>query len=376
MNARSNHVRLGAACGAILALGLAASALAGAECVCVGDFNQDGQIDGDDLGTLLGAWGSADPAADFNGSGNVDGDDLGTLLGMWGPCQAPSNDNCASAMSISPGSYAFCTTYATTDGPALPNDSCGLATNVHKDVWYVFSPASNGVMTVETCNDALWDTVIAVYTSTIPGLSSCPSSGIGLASFSGCDDDTLGCANNTSYLQLNVIAGNVYKIRVGGYSTGQHGSGVVTLSFVGVGSSCANSIVANNVPLTTTIVGNTTDNAVQDLPTACAGSNPGRAEWISYTCTCAGIMTISTCNDGTDFDTMLNVMTYEFDGNCWTTFEECNDDSTQVGCDLNGNNRKSWMQVGVFPGQVLRIAVSGYNGASGNYELTINRNCN
>jgi len=50
----------------------------------VGDFNGDGIVDGDDLGTLLGQWGACpDCAADFNGDGVVDGDDLGTLLGNW-----------------------------------------------------------------------------------------------------------------------------------------------------------------------------------------------------------------------------------------------------------------------------------------------------
>ncbi len=46
------------------------------------DFNGDGKVDGDDLGTLLGAWGTHE--ADLNGDGTTDGDDLGTLLGAWG----------------------------------------------------------------------------------------------------------------------------------------------------------------------------------------------------------------------------------------------------------------------------------------------------
>jgi len=54
---------------------------------CPGDFNDDGVIDGDDLGTLLGQWGG-DGSADFNKDGIVDGDDLGTLLGQWGDCPA------------------------------------------------------------------------------------------------------------------------------------------------------------------------------------------------------------------------------------------------------------------------------------------------
>jgi predicted extracellular nuclease len=52
---------------------------------CTGDpadLNNDGVVDGADLGILLGAWGSSGPG-DFDGNGVVDGADLGTLLGSW-----------------------------------------------------------------------------------------------------------------------------------------------------------------------------------------------------------------------------------------------------------------------------------------------------
>lgn len=49
------------------------------------DFNCDGVVNGDDLGTLLGFWGSCPTPcpADLNGDGVVDGSDLGALLGQW-----------------------------------------------------------------------------------------------------------------------------------------------------------------------------------------------------------------------------------------------------------------------------------------------------
>lgn len=53
---------------------------------CLGDLDGDGQVDGADLGLLLGAWGSTDPVADLDGEGVVDGADLGILLGAWGAC--------------------------------------------------------------------------------------------------------------------------------------------------------------------------------------------------------------------------------------------------------------------------------------------------
>jgi T5SS/PEP-CTERM-associated repeat protein len=48
-----------------------------------GDINADGVVNGADLGLLLGAWGSSDPAADLNNDGIVNGADLGLLLGNW-----------------------------------------------------------------------------------------------------------------------------------------------------------------------------------------------------------------------------------------------------------------------------------------------------
>ena len=51
---------------------------------CPGDFNDDGSVDGGDLGFLLAAWGG--PNADINGDGNTDGGDLGLFLSVWGDC--------------------------------------------------------------------------------------------------------------------------------------------------------------------------------------------------------------------------------------------------------------------------------------------------
>jgi len=53
-----------------------------------GDLTDDGEVDGGDLGILLGAWGPCAPGdpcpADLNTDDFVDGADLGQLLGNWG----------------------------------------------------------------------------------------------------------------------------------------------------------------------------------------------------------------------------------------------------------------------------------------------------
>lgn len=51
---------------------------------CPEDLTGDGQVNGADLGLLLGAWGTAD--GDLTGDGVTDGADLGLMLGAWGPC--------------------------------------------------------------------------------------------------------------------------------------------------------------------------------------------------------------------------------------------------------------------------------------------------
>jgi trimeric autotransporter adhesin len=49
-----------------------------------GDIDEDGDIDGADLGLLLSAWGPCpDCPADLNDDGEVNGADLGTLLSAW-----------------------------------------------------------------------------------------------------------------------------------------------------------------------------------------------------------------------------------------------------------------------------------------------------
>ena len=61
----------------------------GTDCQCLGDVNNDGQVNGADISVLLGFWGlNGKPvAADINKDGSVDGADLAQLLGSWGPCK-------------------------------------------------------------------------------------------------------------------------------------------------------------------------------------------------------------------------------------------------------------------------------------------------
>ena len=54
---------------------------------CPGDLNNDGDVNGSDIGTLLSAFGSTNPpkGTDLNGDEIIDGADLGMFFSLWGP---------------------------------------------------------------------------------------------------------------------------------------------------------------------------------------------------------------------------------------------------------------------------------------------------
>jgi len=55
---------------------------------CDGDFDLDGVVGVFDLELLFMGWSEGDLSFDLDGDGQLDGADLGILLGNWGPCEA------------------------------------------------------------------------------------------------------------------------------------------------------------------------------------------------------------------------------------------------------------------------------------------------
>jgi hypothetical protein len=53
---------------------------------CDADFNDDGRVDGADLGIMVAWFGSGGVPGDLNADGQVDGADVGLFLGQWGDC--------------------------------------------------------------------------------------------------------------------------------------------------------------------------------------------------------------------------------------------------------------------------------------------------
>lgn len=136
----------------------------------------------------------------------------------------PENDFCVDATAITETQgQAFDNSNANTDGPDHPNNPCfGFGDiTVMTDIWYTYTADFTGSIEWSTCNNAIFDTRMAVYN---PG-SACPPLDADLLA---CNDDGGGCAGFTSQLIFDVVMGETYLLRLGGFN-GETGTGTMSL---------------------------------------------------------------------------------------------------------------------------------------------------
>lgn len=191
----------------------------------------------DDLGADQ-FWGSA-----VAGAGDVTGDGRGDfIIGGPGSDDFPNepsetgrayvyrsvyNDGCSlfggEVPSLATGDNVV-TTIGASEGS--PDNGCAQFADPGPDVWYSYVSPCTGTATFSTCNQAEWNTKIAVY----QGCSySAPFFICNLTTLLGCNDNALFCFGGTSSLTINVVEGACYFVRVGGASD-QSGIGTLTIS--------------------------------------------------------------------------------------------------------------------------------------------------
>ena len=86
-------------------------------------------------------------------------------------------------------------------------------------MYFNFTPDETDTYTMTTCNQADFDTRLAVLTE------ACDESTVLV-----CLDDTDGCAGFTTTIEVDLMAGEEYTISVGGYSAVDFGTGTLTIS--------------------------------------------------------------------------------------------------------------------------------------------------
>ncbi|HET6202285.1 MAG TPA: hypothetical protein VFI25_05720 [Planctomycetota bacterium] len=124
------------------------------------------------------------------------------------------NDECAASVPLADGLNAgFTNVSATNSLPAWP---CGAG---GKDVWFSYQPICSGTFTFDTCTPGTnFDTTLQVLGGTCANPVSL-----------GCNDDSCGVGSSVT---VNLVAGNLFYVRVGGHSS------AVGLFDVRVASSC------------------------------------------------------------------------------------------------------------------------------------------
>lgn len=149
----------------------------------------------------------------------------------------PANNACSTPTTVNPGTVAFKTCAASTDGPTddgpFHNDE-----DMGKDVWFKYSSPIKRKVTLDTCGST-FDTILQVF-----GQSVCPVFNTQAVI---ANDDTAGClggsASRGSKVQFMAQPNQAYLIRVGGYTNSLTGadSGDGVLNVVAVCMCDANS---------------------------------------------------------------------------------------------------------------------------------------
>jgi len=246
----------------------------------------------------------------------------------------PVNDLCASALPITCGqTIAGSTVSSTIDAVGTCTTTLGTAGGV----WYSYV-GNGGTATMSLCGSS-FDTKLAVFTGSCAALTCVIGS-----------DDFCGTQSQVSF---PTTIGTTYLVLVTGFSTN---TGAFTLA--ATSTAPANDLCANAVPVAcgSTVTGSTRCANVDGPGTSCNGLSVGPDVW--YTIVGNGTpITASLC--GSTYDTKLEI----YSGTCGALVCVANNDdfcSTQSEVQWTASTAVTYY-----------IRVHGFNGASGEFTLTM-----
>jgi glucose/arabinose dehydrogenase len=125
----------------------------------------------------------------------------------------PANNACVNATPVGEGSFPFTTIGAVSDNTGWTE--CGGA--IARDVWFLYTATCTGTARVSLCGSN-FNSKVAVYNS------ACPT---GAGQSIACNDDFCGTSAEVTFA---AVAGNSYRIRVGGNTNTQTGAGTLVIT--------------------------------------------------------------------------------------------------------------------------------------------------
>lgn len=204
-------------------------------------------------------------------------------------------------------------------------------------VWYTWTPAASGAVTIDLCDGSDFATLLSVYT------------GESLGALVQVGGNVYGCGP-FSRLTLNAVAGTTYRIAIDG---GFGDTGTLTLAIrpaTAVNDNFADATVLSGpLPILAygTNVGATNEGGepthADPDPSATRFANDSSV-WYRWTATTNGPVTIDTC--GSEFNSLLGV--YEGAGLA---------DLTRVGWNSNACSNQSLVRLDAVAGRTYQIAV-------------------
>ena len=233
---------------------------------CSNDIDGNGEIGVSDILSVIENWGVCGdgtfrPTGDVDGTCCVDVSDLLQLVSVWGTecvitgacCLSDFNclevtyndclemagsfygddttcantncpgagDECSVAMIATLGANSYETDTATPSSPEPDASMCQgtyLNWNNSQDIWFSWTAEFSGSAHFTTCDSSSYDTSMAIYEGFCSNQVACNGDASG----------ENGCQSYYSAIDLNVIEGEKYYIRIGGWE-GDTGTGTLTI---------------------------------------------------------------------------------------------------------------------------------------------------
>ena len=269
----------------------------------------------------------------------------------------------AQAGEVSPGAGTGASSCNSTDG------WCSFETDVDNSVWFKFIAPEGGCVNV-SATDA--DLQLAIWQAT-------DCSNFGTFTEVAANDDS--GPGNAPFLEfVSVNPGEVYWVQIDGFNGATETAGTVLVSACPDATGIAACEAATTILCGETISGSTSGIApLTDLPTCGTTLNTAGGAWFRFD----GIgdnVTVTTCNDGTNYDTKLGVFT----GACTDQGLICvggNDDGSPSGANPDAAcvvsetgstfNRASTLTFAAMTGQTYYIYVTGFLTNAGSFELSV-----
>jgi hypothetical protein len=277
--------------------------------------------------------------------------------------QAPANDDCSGAITLTPSSDAVCTAPVTGSGlnatMSAQTPSCALFTAT-SDVWYSFTASATfhkailSNISATNTNASYYYYLITAYSGTCSGLTE----------IAGDYEFNVGSTASGPDLNLSGLTiGQTYYIQISGDNAYDANFNIVSNSInfslcltsppplvLPVNDDCTGAIAIMGT--SATITGNNT-NATQTMPqSTCGSTNVANDIWYSFTPTATGNVTIDI--NQSDVDVIAEVLS----GICGTLSSvTCTDDSYPL-------------TVPVTAGVTYYLRVYGFNEEEGSFDVT------